>query len=509
MLNGEWAEDLEEALRRHIPEDRRSAWGMAELSRNPFRSCASQVGGVLYQSPPEPRGAGATGSELVQRVGDGGYWQLQQRGSTDLVGLRETLVRVDYSERGGLIHRPISPADAFVEAVPESPDEPALIEHAELRCNPQDGSPLWTWERLDTRDPMLPVHRILSADRKQDLTSVFLGGSKSGENYQYRGAGSRPYLPVVMYHAERTGRLWDHLFGLEAVLGSLTMGVLLTFWVHGLKDGSFVTIALVNGKISGLEVRNADGSVSRTNVISVEPGSFVEVAPIEPGVQPSVVPLQAGFDPLKVMEAIGLFESGLAEYAGVSPADLVRTGADPRSGASLSISREGLRSSQGRFEPQLRRGDLAVLSTSAKVLNSATGSAYPETGYSIQYPALPLSAAETEALRRDLLEKEAAGLISKVDAYRRLNPGISRDQAIAELARIAVDKALIERATRRLMDTGGFPAAPPAVDLEVGKAALLPLIAQAVTAGSITRESAVQMLITIGVSPDRAANIIP
>lgn len=444
MLNGRWAEDLERALDKHISKERRSAWGIAELSRNPFRSIASQVGGALYQTAPNTRGQGSAGAELVQRVSDVGYWQLMQRGSTDLVGLRESLVRVDYTERGGLLHRFVEPENVVICGVPELPDEPAHVMEQQLREAPDDSGEVWTWEEIDVRDLDNPVHRILSADRKQDLTAPFLGGVKSGSAFQFREASGKPYFPGVLYHAEKTGRIWDHLFGIEAVLGSLTMGVLLTFWIHGVKDGSFVTVALVNGKIVGVEVRNTDGSASsRTQVIGVEPGSFVPIQPIDPSLQPSVVQLQPGFDPLKMMEAIGLFESGLAEYAGVSPADLVRTGADPRSGASLSISREGLRSAQARFEPQLRRGDLAVLSVSAKVLNNAIdGARYPETGYSITYPSLPLSTAEVQSLREDLIAKVQAGLMSKVDAYIRLNPGTDRETAMRDLERIRKENAL-------------------------------------------------------------------
>lgn len=442
MLDGEWEKDLELVLNKHIDPARRTAWGIAEMSRNPFRSIATQVGGALYQSAPNTRGVNA-GEELVRRVGDSGYWQLMQHTSTDLVGVREAVMRVDYTERGGLLHRSVDPYHCYIQAVPELPDEPALLEEMQLRSAPDGSGELWTWEVLDVRDLMNPRQQILSADRKTDLTSVFLKGAKSGEAYQYRDSVGKPFMPAVLYHAERTGELWDHRYGLEAVLGSLTVGVLLTFWVHGLKDGSFVTIALVNGRVAGVEVRNPDGSASsRTQVISVEPGSFVPIEAISENLQPSVVQLQPGFDPMKVMEAIGLFEAGLAEYAGVNAADLVRTGADPRSGVSLSISREGLRTAQARFEPQLRRGDLATLSISAKVLNAATGTAYPETGYTIGYPSLPLSSAEVQALREDLLAKTAAGLMSKVDAYMRLNPGTTRDQAIMDLQRIRAENAL-------------------------------------------------------------------
>lgn len=446
MLSGGWAQDIEEALARHIRPERRAAWGVAEMSRNPFRSLASQVGGALYESPPELRTA--AGSEGLGALIEGaGLWQIQQRAATDLVGLREGFVRVDWTRRGGLVYQPYHPEILVVEPLAGAPDIPGRVEIIQERTD-DAGKPAWCWEIIDIQDEADPQHLILSGDRKQDWTDRILGGSKSGADFLYRMADGAPFIPGTLYHAERTGRIWDSYYGIEAVLGSLTVAVLLTFWVHGVKDGSFATVVLVGGKVAGLKVEGAGGAV--TNVISTEPGSFIEVAPLEDaGVQPQVIQLTPGFEPDKLMTAIGMFESGLAEYAGVSAADLVRTGADPRSGASLSISREGLRRAQGRFEPQLRRGDLELVTKSAAVLNAATGSRWAEMGHTIGYPSLPMSADEVKSQREDLLAKVGAGLMSKVDAFMRLHPGMTREQAITELQRIQRENAL-------------FPSAAPA-----------------------------------------------
>lgn len=446
LLCGRWDQDLERALSKHISPDRRTAWGIPEMSRNPFRSLSTQVGGALYASPPNAKGDAA----LLAHVERAGFWQLMQRVSTDLVGLREKPVRADYSERSGVFYRPLEPELCHIRSLPETPDVPTAIEEIQCRMDPDTGKPCWAWEILDVEDLDNPRHMILSADRQKDWTKEFLGKPASGGDYRYRDIldDGRPFIPVTLYHAERTGRLWDSYYGLEAVLGTLTVGVLLTFWVHGVKDGSFATVLLVAGKVVGVEIRSPSGE--RTQVISAEPGSLIEIAPMEEGVQPSAVQLAPGFKPQELMEAIGMFEQGLAEYAGVSAADLVRTGADPRSGVSLSVSREGLRTAQARFEPQLRRGDLEVIANTARVLNAATGTRHATDGYSISYPALPLSSAETAALREDLVAKVREGLMSKVDAYMRLHPGIAREQAIQELQRIQRENALFPSASAPL-----------------------------------------------------------
>ncbi|MBM4369444.1 MAG: hypothetical protein FJ102_24740, partial [Deltaproteobacteria bacterium] len=214
MLSGLWEDDLERALDKHIQQDRRSAWGIAEMSRNPFKSIASQVGGVLYSSPPVPLGlAGA--EQLSAEVAGAGYWQIQQRASVDLVGLRETVCRCDYTERGGLLFRPVSPELVVARALPEAPDQPVVLEELQLRAG-ADGAPRWCWEVLDVTDLDNPVQAVVSGDRKHDLTGDYLAGPRSGPGYQFRAADGKPFVPGVLYHAERTGRLWDCFHGIEA-----------------------------------------------------------------------------------------------------------------------------------------------------------------------------------------------------------------------------------------------------------------------------------------------------
>jgi len=250
MLCGRWDQDLETALSKHIKADRRSAWGIPEMSRSPFRSIATQVGGALYASPPKTQGDAA----LLGVAEGAGYWQLMQRVSTDLVGLREKPMRVDYSERSGVFYRPLEPELCHIRCLPEAPDVPVAIEELQCRKDPDTGKPCWAWEVLDAEALDNPRHQILSGDRSKDWTRDLLGDV---EGYRYRDIldGGRPFLPVTLYHAERTGRLWDAYYGVEAVLGTLTVGVLLTFWVHGVKDGSFATVLLIGGKLAGFSAR--------------------------------------------------------------------------------------------------------------------------------------------------------------------------------------------------------------------------------------------------------------
>ena len=53
----------------------------------------------------------------------------------------------------------------------------------------------------------------------------------------------------------------------------------------------------------------------------------------------------------------------------------------------------------------------------------------PESGYRVVYHQIPLSPEEIKSRREDVFELLDKGMISRVAAYTRLNPGITRTQA--------------------------------------------------------------------------------
>ena len=57
-----------------------------------------------------------------------------------------------------------------------------------------------------------------------------------GADYPYRDGEGNPFLPVVLYHAEKTGFLWDPYNASQMVYGSLTSAVLYSMWVHLVRD---------------------------------------------------------------------------------------------------------------------------------------------------------------------------------------------------------------------------------------------------------------------------------
>ena len=64
------------------------------------------------------------------------------------------------------------------------------------------------------------------------------------------------------------------------------------------------------------------------------------------------------------------------------------------------------------------------------------GTSFPESGYTISYQTIPLSKEELEAVRKDTIEKQLAGYLTKVDALRVFNPDLSYDEAVEYLKQV-------------------------------------------------------------------------
>ena len=78
MILGAWENDLEEELGRHLPPDRREAWGPSDLSSNPFEQITRQLS-VLYHETPTVTNMNGDVDVLVGREGlvtKAGLWQL-------------------------------------------------------------------------------------------------------------------------------------------------------------------------------------------------------------------------------------------------------------------------------------------------------------------------------------------------------------------------------------------------------------------------------------------------
>lgn len=487
LMSGEWTEDLVRRLTTQVGTVRRDGWGVPKTTTNPFSAiCREQA--ALYSREPVVRdllGLVISGV-LSDSIKDSGLWARGSEFQAHVIGLREALWRVDVSPIGALGYRPVWPDLVEARAEAARPDQP--VELRELRWRDGWG---WTWDHLAILGEGAPYYRIERYGTDSDITVDILGESFEGDAYPYRYADGVPFLPYVLYHARSLGdRLFHERDLLETVEASLDLAVAHTMLGHVLTDCSWPQRWMLGCSPAGGDA-SADGS--RRDVIA-DPAVVLQLVPDSNFTgQPSVGQWQASASPGELEEVISRLTDRIAVEAGLPPGDVQRNSGSVRSGYSISLSNEGKRTAARRFAPSFRASDEELVGKSAALLNRALGLGLAEGGYSVQYVDLPLSPEELRSRREHVLAVLAAGLMSRVDAYQELNPGLSRLQAQTDLA--AIDAA-----------------APPKTESGylVGHVSEAGALARSVYAGEVSAGQARAVLTTmIGSPPEDAAQIAP
>jgi hypothetical protein len=425
LLDGTWDADAKGWLRKLMGSVRSDAYGDPDLSANPFSTLTSQLACLYDQAPEVSHGSDADNAERMGLLLDSaGLWPRMQTIQRYTLGLREMLVRPDFTVDDGLTLRPVWPDKVTAEAAENRPDVP--VEITEYRKYLVDGK--WTWVRdtWSVRDPLQPYRRMV------DHTTDKVVLSYDASEYPYWNDG-RAVLPYVLYHARVGDRLWSPFHGRELVEGTLRSAVHWTFFGHGLRNASWP-----QRYVAGFTVPSND--TGTRDAVVADPSTILMLEPLEElqgGGQ--VGSFDVPFDPTVLIEATEQYERNLAKYAGVSASDFQRMSGDPRSGYALSISAEGRRKASQAYEPAARDGDLALLSLIAVMHNRVRPSSkLPTDGWGLRYRALPPTATELQSRRQHVLELLREGLMSRVEAYAEIH---DVDESTARTKLAAIDQA--------------------------------------------------------------------
>jgi len=456
MLQGNWDQDLEDELYRHVPADRRDAWGASDMSSNVFEQTVRQLS-VLYHEAPIVVNSTGDIDGLIGLDGitsKAGLWPLMQRLQQYTLGMRECFIRIDVTPHTigsqvynpGIQYRIVTPDFVVCDSSPDDPDRPTM--YSEYRLRQHQGELMWVIDLLDIRNPDEPVFGMFKANKDgtigDDMSKVFMGhdthrGLTGASPYPYIDSQGRPFLPVVLYHAEKTGQLFNPYDQSSLVFGSLQSSVYYTFYAHLLKDASWPQKFAVGVTLQGLNALDQDTTARRVG-ISTDPSSILMFQPTD-DTQPQLGQFEAGADVHSMLESIAKYEFRVATSSGISPAELQRTSGDPRSGYALAVSRQGQREAQRKYAPVFRMADEDLMRKTAILSNRFLNTSYPESGYRVSYQSLPMSPEEIKALREDIVQKLAAGLISPVTAIKMLNPDLSDEAAKEELNLIRRERA--------------------------------------------------------------------
>lgn len=470
LIDGEWRVDADTRHRAFFNEATSDFLPAAELSRNPALSYWTQTS-VGYDEPPIVSAEGVTDAAALEPILPPETWPLAQQRHLYVRAVNEALVRIDILSRK-ICYR-VVPADLVLTVVADAqnPSQPAYLEEARPRRRIVDGVPVqeWTIEVWDVRDPAHPTFRIWGIDRngeRIDATTYYWldeAGAPSAE-YPY-SATSRPLMPYCLYHQVVGHHLWQPYRGRELVEGTLTAAALWTMWLMGVRDGAHPQRYIADYDVAGIQAEKGTVRPGQS-VVQLNPQTILQLASRKdrPGAVGQWTPT---IDPKTSAEAIESFEAGLAQYAGLSPADVQR-GSAGQSGYAIVVKRDGLRAMQRRMQPAMLLGDQLMLSKAAMLANAYLGAALPEepAAYNVRYAPISESAEERKADLEAIAAELAAGLIDEPEAYQRRNPGATREQALDKLIAIAL--------TQRTLASARAQPAPPTATAAAASAGDLP-----------------------------------
>jgi hypothetical protein len=441
LLEGYWADDLRARLADEYGPTRRRRLGVPDTTKNLFRSVVTQLA-ILYDREPILLHDDPAAVELMTQITrSAGLWQLAKTMQQQALGLREAMYRVDVRGEGDeaqLLVRVVPVDIVHALADPDDPDTPHTVYEYRLRDDAA-GHPRWTRDCVTVQG--VPSYRIEDQEGRETLQDL-----GTGDAYPYTSiVTGDPVLPYVLYHATRTGRLWDAKRGVEIVDGTLTIGALWTQWRSMVRDASWPQRWAVNAQVQGI---TADGNGDMW--VETDEGSLLQFGPRQRGESVQIGQFEPGGDPKVLGEAIRAYASDLAADFDIAPADIRQThnGADGRSGYAIEISRDGQRHAQRRYEPQFRRGDVQLLGVIATLWNVSQGAqVLPEDGWGIEYPGLPLSMEERRLLLEQFDRAAELGITSRPALLAKLE-GITEDQARERLRVFVQDEREFGASTR-------------------------------------------------------------
>ena len=499
LMDGAWYEDLRGFMQQHVDPGRLAVWGAPNQSFNLFKMLVSQVN-CIYDEEASVRNNAFT-PESEKLLGLVMPWPRMQKHAGYVLGMRESAVRIEHSRKYplGINLRLVTPDYLETEAPLDAPTLPHLVREA--RPRKLGGEHLYLWDTWDVRDPERPSFTIRrGGPDSEDVTAEVM----TPQEWAWRSpVDQRPYLPWTVYHAADAGVPWDPAEWHELVHGTLSVAMLWTFWMHAVKEASWDQKYAIDLLLQGVENRGR-GRAAHSRV-AVDPASLLMF--VSKDGRGSVGSIAASIDPMRLAEAIVMYQSLIAVHLGISASDITFGPSEAKSGVAMSLTRDGLRRVQRRYFPQFRAGDEELVQKIAWVHNAFRDPvlpALPTEGYRVAHTSLPLTTEEI----RGILERNAKllelGLKSEVDVLIEMEPGLSRDEAMAQLRGVAQERAALRRSVTAPPGVAGRPTAgaAPVVEEKASDTALNGAqvtaaqgIIMSVAAGELPRGTGVAMLV--------------
>lgn len=445
VLTGAWASDQEAHILAAVGPRRARQWGRRLPILNPLADLAAQVS-VLHVEPPILTRPGGTEADagLPARLQAASLWPILNQAQHYAEALGDVGVGVDVID-GAIVVRLITPDLLSGVSRPGRPGVPGELAELHLMQfrEPINGSRLhWVHTVYDCSDAANPRLRHLLADgKKTDVTgAVYVdqdGRPQTDPPYRWRHVDTgRGLIPIAVYHAQAAPLdLFSPGHRGETLNLTLELAVLAAAQDSGAIHASHPQRWTVD--VEPVHRTAAGVAGEETQRIESDSTSVMQFASLADGRQPQVGQWTTA---APTAELSALIEARIGQAAirwGLSPGDIQRNAADPRSGLALVVSEAAKRRIQAARAPIYRPQDLAIVGKIAALLNADAGAPiYSETGWEISYTPIPLTPQERQQLAASATAALDAGLLSRAEARAMLTgePLAAAQAALATFA---------------------------------------------------------------------------
>lgn len=462
--------------------------GNLDLSECLYLSVVDQTA-VVYES--EPTVSHAAGELTPAMAADcGALFGTHQRLNKCVLGHGEAAIVLDVLPRSAWDRTPtrigasVAMADEIdAEPVAAGSRELAVFWRATSRQINGCRQKCWDYWDLTGAEPVYEVRLAGGAP----VPELRLAGKEYLKVWQTEQG--EPYIPAVLYHADRGHELWQPYRWTELARATLETAMSWSDWREAFKNASFALRYLLDAEVDDGSTDGEGEEAAETHVVA--PNSLMKFRS-RPSVQGAAGVLAAPIDVLKHAQALTLRHKVRAQAIGLHPSEIEQTGT-PESGVALTIRREGQRHAQRQQEPSFRTGDLELLAKWSALRRTLGLPTLPDAGWSINYGQLAESASEAQARR----EQEQHDLDHSFT---------SRARILAARTRISVEHAAELAATIRAEQAAesgsvaSFNSAQVTAALDV---------VRSVAASEIPRVSGVGMLVKFfGLAQEEAEALI-
>jgi len=455
MLDEDWRDVARQWMESFLEPELLDNWGEIDTSDNVYGDMSTALSQPGHYSRgwsvrhTDRRANRVTGPDgIMARCGYASRMTFCERYAW---GLADYVLHIQAESADKVTFHPVSPSRIYAEGSDADPSSPVVLWHLRWRYLKSVADFVWCWDQYNIRDPESPSFKIVAGENfesadgtktvteGEDLTAAVLGEAYTGKDgYPWVSVDGSAVIPYAICRTVDSGRMWTHMARYGAFKATLVLAQVATYVLHAARDASGSMVLTYGLEMPASRPSNS-GERGSSNRLIFTPGAVAFLSQKTGADKVGVETIGPGANLQPLTQFMHMYRQLAAQRYGVSAGNAVRNDANPTSASALLITQQQKMDAVRSADPLFRRFDAEVMRIVSVVLRPH-GVTVPETGYTFEYWSPPPTPAEMAEQREQEQYDEQNGYASKVSNYQARHPGMTRADAIQELARFRLDE---------------------------------------------------------------------